>query len=480
MAKDSDQLAGAFERDRAGGVLSGLFAEENDLDRRSLWRIGSWGVGAVATVVLAVMANQTSLGWRREQVAAADLARQAQQIQSVARESQVETRRLASAIDTLNGDRDRLYSRVTVLEQGLDSVTGAITRQNSMGPPAPMPAANAKTPATTAATTSATTSATAPGTTPATGPSATAASPAAPSITASLTPAADPQTASKTQAVSPAVAPVATTAAILPPEKPRPAETPKKDAVAPEPAAAIGPPPPQAQAAPNPLAVVPSTATPLVAAKSMMAPPDPAASKLIEPAKFANMASAASPPSPEAAASDAAKETTKEEDSSKSATIESAAPESAVQRTVFAVDLGGANSVGGLRALWRGLLKSNAELSDLHPIIMVKESHTGLGMQLRLAAGPLKDAAAAAKICAALTESERSCETTVFDGQRLAMTADEVQGSPGSQPAIKAAPAPKGGYYRRGTSHHSKQENTPAPVKPETSTFSSLFGMGKH
>jgi hypothetical protein len=128
-------------------------------------------------------------------------------------------------------------------------------------------------------------------------------------------------------------------------------------------------------------------------------------------------------------------------------------------------------------------LKSNAELSDLRPIILVKESHTGLGMQLRLAAGPLKDAAAAAKICAALTESDRSCETTVFDGQRLAMTADEVQGSqgsPGSQPAIKAVPAAKGGYYRRGTSHHSKQENAPASAKPESSTFSSLFGMGKH
>jgi hypothetical protein len=484
MAKDSDQLAGAFERDRAGGVLSGLFAEENDLDRRSLWRIGSWGVGAVATVTLAVMANQTSLGWRREQVAAADLARQAQQIQSVARESQVETRRLASAIDTLNGDRDRLYSRVTGLEQGLDSVTGAIARQNTMGPPVPIPAANAKTLAANPATT--------PGTAPAPGPSATAPSPTATSTTASLTPVADLQLAPKAQA-APAVAPVATTAAILPPEKPRPAETPKKDTVVPEPAVAMGPPPPPppAQAAPNPPAAVPSTATPLVAAKSMMAPPDPAASKLIEPARFANgalPAPAAAPPALDAAASDVAKEWVKEatkqptkaEDSSTSAAVESAAPEAAVQRTVFAVDLGGANSVGGLRALWRGLLKSNTELSDLRPIIMVKESHTGLGMQLRLAAGPLKDAAAAAKICAALTESERSCETTVFDGQRLAMTADEVQGSPGSQPAIKAAPAPKGGYYRRGTSHHSKQENTPAPAKPETSTFSSLFGVGKH
>ena len=99
----------------------------------------------------------------------------------------------------------------------------------------------------------------------------------------------------------------------------------------------------------------------------------------------------------------------------------------AVQRTEFGVDVGGANSVGGLRALWRGLLKSrsNASLTALRPIIVVKEGSNGLGMQLRLVAGPLSDAAAAAKICATLIESDRTCETTVFDGQRLAMKADE-------------------------------------------------------
>jgi len=78
-------------------------------------------------------------------------------------------------------------------------------------------------------------------------------------------------------------------------------------------------------------------------------------------------------------------------------------------------------------ALWRGLLKSKstASLAALRPIIVVKESNTGLGMQLRLVAGPLSDAATAAKICAALVESQRSCETAVFDGQRLSMKADE-------------------------------------------------------
>ena len=67
MAKNTDHLAGGLDTDNTGGVLSGLLAEEDDLDRRALWRIGSWGVGAVAAVILAVMANQSSLGLKRDQ-----------------------------------------------------------------------------------------------------------------------------------------------------------------------------------------------------------------------------------------------------------------------------------------------------------------------------------------------------------------------------------------------------------------------------
>src|ERR1700681_3930295 len=143
MALDSDHLAGGFETENTGGLLTGFLAEEDEFDRRALWRLGSWGVASVGAVIIAVYANQSSIGVRRAQVAPADLARQSQQIQSVAKESQSEARRLASAIDTLNGDRDRLYSRVTVLEQGLDSVTGSVARQKAVvaaAPPAPTPA----------------------------------------------------------------------------------------------------------------------------------------------------------------------------------------------------------------------------------------------------------------------------------------------------------------------------------------------------
>ena len=114
MAKDRDNLADRFDTDNSGGWLAGFLAEEDDLDRRSLWRLGSWGVGSVAAVVVAIMASQSSLGLRRDQIASADLTRQSQQIQSVARESQTEARRLASAIDTLNGDRDRQLGRAHV------------------------------------------------------------------------------------------------------------------------------------------------------------------------------------------------------------------------------------------------------------------------------------------------------------------------------------------------------------------------------
>ena len=107
-----------------------------------------------------------------------------------------------------------------------------------------------------------------------------------------------------------------------------------------------------------------------------------------------------------------------------------------------------------------GLLKSksNAPLAALRPIIVVKEGSNGLGMQLRLVAGPLSDAAAAAKICAALIESERPCETTVFDGQRLAMKADEPQPPPPSRAPRKRGHRQAAG--ERGAAPRSRNTST--------------------
>jgi hypothetical protein len=431
MAKDSDPLADAFGTKETGGLFSTILAEERTLDRRMRLRLGAWAVAAVGALVVAVMANQAQLGWRRDQQASADLARQADRLQSLARESQNEARRLAAAIETLNSDRDRLYSRVTVLEQGLDSVTGAIARQSASAPkPQEAPSAS--------------------------GPAA------------------------------PSVAPVASTPASSG-DKPRNEAT--KDAAKEPPAG-----PQQTSAAASLVQQSPQSTSavpvlPLVPQKSIMAPPDPAASKLIQAAdpaeKAADRKAEAAPAITEMAA---AKPT------------EGAEPEQPaipVQQTRFAVELGGANSIDGLRALWRGLLKSNPELAALRPIIMIKEGTTGLGMQLRLGAGPLLNAAAAAKFCAGLAENERHCETTVFDGQRLSLrnapdkVQDRVQDKnseknqetvPQAEVAPPPAPGAKPDKRRRSySSKRSSKREEPAPAavvqpapKPEASAASTL------
>jgi len=444
LARKTDHLAD-LEADDTGGVLSNLLAEEDELDRRALWRLGSWGVGATAAVVLAVMANQSSLGLKQEQVAAADIARQAQQIQSVAKETHNEARRLAAAIDTLNSDRDRLYSRVTSLEQGLDSVTGAIARQGST--PAPPPVANQEPPAATQNPPSP-----APVATTATATDKPTAAIAEPAPAAVYSAAKD---AAKTDAVNAESARLEAAKAEMTKADLAKSDLAKSDLAKPDLA--------KVEAAKadtfKPEPAKPSPATPLMAAPSMMAPPDPAASKLIEPGKAPNPVIASPIPDVVASAADAEAD-------------DDAAPKVSLQRTEFGVDLGTANSVNGLRALWLGLLKSrsNAPLTALRPIIVIKEGTNGLGMQLRLVAGPLNDAGAAARICAVLTENKRPCETAIFDGQRLSLKADDP-------PTTAAKPVP----HRRGIAKRAAAVVEEVSKKPETppattqATLSSFF-----
>ncbi|MBR1243262.1 hypothetical protein JQ620_24475 [Bradyrhizobium sp. AUGA SZCCT0274] len=473
MAKNSDHRAGGLGTDDTGGVLSGLLAEEEDLDRRALWRLGSWGVGAVAAVVVAVMANQTQFGWKRDQMAATDLNQRAQQIQNIASQTEREARRLAAAIDTLNSDRDRLYSRVTGLERGLDSVTGSIARQNSAAaspaPAAPSPAEPqasqaAQIPAPTVAPVTTQTAAAAPdksGSNPIPaepGPAAvssvakdSAKEPGKETAKETIKPELPKIEAKKTDPIRPEAAkPELAKAEAVKPETGKPegikSDTAKIDTVRIEAA--------KADAA--------TPATPLVASQSFMAPPDPSATKLIEPARPLSPVTAS--PIPEVMA--AAPATDAEAD-------EETGPRVPVQRTQFGVDLGTANSVPGLRALWRGLLKSrsNAPLAALRPIIVVKESTNGLGMQLRLVAGPINDAGAAARICAVLTENKRNCETAIFDGQRLSLTGD----NPALAPSAKPAPRRRGAVTKRATVG-AVEEPAKKPETAATTSVSSWFG----
>ena len=150
-----------------------------------------------------------------------------------------------------------------------------------------------------------------------------------------------------------------------------------------------------------------------------------------------------------------------------------------VAHTDFGVDLGSASSIKGLRALWRGVLKSDAkQLVSLRPIIGFKQRNYGHGMQLRLVAGPLLDAAAAAKICAVLSERGRDCETTVFDGQRLVM---KENASESGAAAMAKKPRPSHSSSRHWHSRKTVRAEEPAPPPPaaspppQPSTFRSVF-----
>lgn len=350
MTKDIDRHAQGLAGDEPSGWMSNLLADEDELDRRTLWRLGSWGVGTVGAVIAGILAAQSPAAVRRDQLAAVDV--QSQQLQWIAKESQNQSRQLAAAVDTLNSDRDRLYARVTVLEENLESVTGSIARQKA---------------------------------------------------TANL----------------PAI-----------PVAPQAAATPAPDVA--ETAAAVQP---------DIKAQAPSQPTP--------------------PPKIAPVASIPSPVPVEqkAAAEPEKKETVVTGALVAAAPASSEAADRPVQKTAFGVELGGANSVEGLRAIWRAVSKSNGAIfGGLQPIVVLKESNDGLGMKLRLVAGPLNDAAAAAKICAVLIENKRACAPSVYDGQRLALQDDK---KPDAKPVAQKKRA---------------QGQTPEPVS-RGSSFSSIFGI---
>jgi hypothetical protein len=89
-------------------------------------------------------------------------------------------------------------------------------------------------------------------------------------------------------------------------------------------------------------------------------------------------------------------------------------------RTEFGVDLGRANSLEGLRQLWTASKgKHGGALDGLRPVVAVREIARPGGVELRLVVGPLPNASAAARLCAALPGV--ACHPTVYDGQRLAL-----------------------------------------------------------
>jgi hypothetical protein len=106
--------------------------------------------------------------------------------------------------------------------------------------------------------------------------------------------------------------------------------------------------------------------------------------------------------------------------------IEPAKPEPAANaapaRTEFGADIGRAATIEGLRALWSSARSRHPSLLEgLRPIVYLREGDRQGRVEMRLIAGPIASAAAAARLCAALAAAGTACRPAVWDGQHLAM-----------------------------------------------------------
>jgi hypothetical protein len=164
------------------------------------------------------------------------------------------------------------------------------------------------------------------------------------------------------------------------------------------------PPQPPAPARPQPMlaAAPPAQAPPAVAAPS---PPFPAAA----------------PPSRPAAEEVTASINTEDPSPPETTPAQAATPPNRVTRRQFGIDLGGAATEDALRPLWTAALRRHtALLQNLRPLVLSREQPRGGGVEYRLIAGPIANAAKAARYCAAITGTGGVCQPATYDGQKFA------------------------------------------------------------
>jgi hypothetical protein len=386
--------------DNTGGA--GYPDDDAHLDLKPLARLGAWGAGALAALAVAVMAAQSDLGGRRAGTAYASLsgasltgAAHDQAVRNNGTEllaradAERESRRLAEAVRMLAGDRDRLAGRVALLERNLDDLTGSVARV----------AAQPRSPAEPAAK-------------PAEPPPAVAAPQTSPANPAPLQ-----------------VAPV--------PAAPPPAASLADSPTAWGPQPNIPMPPYMGVVTPlwrehADLPVIP----PKVAAKNAREPDEIETTPLPHPGPVAVLQSYAEAGSSSSAAGAEAPAALP----GRQAALPAPAINSqTAPRLEYAIDLGAAPNLAGLRSLWeRVRIRQPASLGGLRPLVSVRDGAKPGSTELRLVAGPLADTNAVARVCAALLSVGIACQPAVFDGQRLP-NAEALRPRP-SVPAPHARP----------------------------------------
>jgi hypothetical protein len=126
-------------------------------------------------------------------------------------------------------------------------------------------------------------------------------------------------------------------------------------------------------------------------------------------------------PAPSAAATASAK-TAPNDDVTSSIPIPPQPPGTNVAKPEFGLDLGSATTVDALRTAWTAALRRHGPLLEgLRPVVQMRERPRPGGMELRLIAGPVPSAAAAARLCVSMTAAGAICAPSPFEGQRLAV-----------------------------------------------------------
>jgi hypothetical protein len=112
------------------------------------------------------------------------------------------------------------------------------------------------------------------------------------------------------------------------------------------------------------------------------------------------------------------------------------------------IDVGGAVSFDGLRALWNSTRTTHAgTVQGLKPLVVIRENTRNHGSELRLVLGPLANTDAAADACAALAAARRYCRPVAYEGQQLSFAAAAPAGRRSSvasekKPARRAPASP--------------------------------------
>jgi len=174
--------------------------------------------------------------------------------------------------------------------------------------------------------------------------------------------------------------------------------------------------------APAPMAPTPAAAPPAPAPTRSQSQPEPAPQQAAPTTPAAPATPAAAPgaiapaPSSPALARVASTATAPEPEPGKS--------EPGKSRIVdFAIDIGGATTFDGVRALWNSVRGATSDLfEDLHPMVAARENKSR-GVDLRLIVGPIASTEAATQMCATLLAARRHCQMTIFEGQPLPQTA---------------------------------------------------------